>query len=119
MLSDNRLILLCLSILTSLRAFNFVIYLFIYLSIGFFLRISFLSRNAILQKTIMLTYLKRSGGQREPVRIKPFGSALAQLCRHFLKKPEILTRRPTAACFPFLFHWLGGYGACYLNVGLN
>ena len=36
MLSDNRLILLCLSILTSLRAFNFVIYLFIYLSIRFF-----------------------------------------------------------------------------------
>ena len=30
MLSDNRLILLCLSILTSLRAFNFVIYLFIH-----------------------------------------------------------------------------------------
>ena len=36
MLSDNRLILLYLSILTSLRTFNFVIYLFIYLSIRFF-----------------------------------------------------------------------------------
>ena len=67
----------------------------------------------------MLTYLKLSGGQREPVQIKPLGSALAQLCRRFLKKPEILTRRPTAACFPFLFHWLGGYGARYLNVGLK
>ena len=33
MLSDNRLILLCLSILVSLRALNFVIYLFIYLFI--------------------------------------------------------------------------------------
>ena len=45
----------------------------------------------------MLTFLKLSDGQREPVRIKPLGSTLAQLCRRFLKKREILTRRPTAA----------------------
>ena len=36
MLSDNHFILLCLSILVSLRASNFVFYLFIYLSIPVF-----------------------------------------------------------------------------------
>ena len=36
MLSDNHLILLCLSILVSPRASNFVLYLFIYLSIRVF-----------------------------------------------------------------------------------
>ena len=64
----------------------------------------------------MLTFLKLSDGQREPVRIKPLGSTLAQLCRRFLKKREILTRRPTAACFPFLFHWLEGYGAWIAKI---
>ena len=64
----------------------------------------------------MLTFLKLTGGQREPVRIKPLGSALAQLCRRFWKKREILTRRPTAACFPFLFHWLEGYGAWIAKI---
>ena len=89
MFSYNRLILLCLSIFVSLRAFNFVIYLFIHSF--FFLRKSILSHNAILKKTIMLTYLKLGGGRREPVRIKPLGSAFV-LCQRFLKKLEISTR---------------------------
>ena len=69
-----------------------LILLFIFLSIRccccFFCGCLFSRATQSYRKTIMLTYLKLGGGQREPVRIKPLGSALARLCRHFFQKRE-------------------------------
>ena len=69
-----------------LRARNFVIYLFVSSFIIFFFFCGCLVSRATQCYRKPLCW-------RKPVRIKPLGSALAQLCRRFLKKREILTRR--------------------------
>ena len=67
-----------------------ILYLFFYpfVVVVFFCGCLFSRATQSYRKTIMLTYLKLGGGQREPVRIKPLGSALARLCRHFFQKRE-------------------------------
>ena len=70
-----------------LRALNFVIYLFVCSFILFF----FFFCGCLVSRATQC-YIKPLCW-RKPVRIKPLGPALAQLCRRFLKKREILTRR--------------------------